>query len=210
MIRTWAREAFLCCNMRSERMLGLCRQSLGDDTPDAERLCAVSLLAQMLSEHRRLGRNTLKCITRQQLLDAGVPVCAAQAKKKKVAPKLSGSFLAYKEKADAARLAKGVKFTKLQNQECLKSLGRTFALLPSEELEDFKVTQKSRFAQKKVDWEEDKVSQQFPFTRDSGLSKTFVEHAGDRDLPLCEASFRRVVFEELELKPGALDPGFTA
>ena len=71
--------------------LALIRQASAHSDADIERICSSGLLSMILGEHRRMGREDPRWITRSQLLENGVLLRAAAAPKS--APQPGGAFV---------------------------------------------------------------------------------------------------------------------
>jgi hypothetical protein len=203
MINTWARVGFKYSNMTCERLLASIRAGLGDDLPDAERMCSSSVLTQMMTEHRRLGRSNPKCVTRSKLIDGGVPI---RATKRARVSKPAGSFLAYKQQMDSQRLASGIHLGVFEYRTWLASLGETFSSMPDEERQAFQDEVQRTHSRKQAEADEDPVDS---IPVDVGVLKTFVETEGDDSLPLKVDAFKRAVFEHLGKQGEGPEPGFT-
>ena len=76
LIKTWGWKAFRYTNMSTERLLALMQQSVKGDLPDAVRICGAGLLTQMMQEHKKLGRQSPKTLSRKYLVNLGVPIHA--------------------------------------------------------------------------------------------------------------------------------------
>ena len=74
-------KAFRYTNMSTERLLALMQQSVKGDMPDAVRICGAGLLTQMMKEHKKLGRQSPKTLSRKYLVNLGVPIHANTRKK---------------------------------------------------------------------------------------------------------------------------------
>jgi len=66
--------------MWSERCLALVRQAVGSQSVEAEKVAAAGLLAQVFSQHMKLGRDDPRVVQRKHLLEDGVPIKAAAKK----------------------------------------------------------------------------------------------------------------------------------
>jgi len=62
--------------MWSERCLALVRQAVGSQTVPAEKVAAAGLLAQIFSQHMKLGRDDPRVVQRKHLVQDGVPIRA--------------------------------------------------------------------------------------------------------------------------------------
>ena len=141
LIKTWGWRAFRYTNMITERLLALMQQSAKGDLPDAVRICGAGLLTQMMQEHKKLGRQSPKALSRKYLLDQGVPIHATtrarplRGKLRKTGPlRNTGPFILYKKDMDNKRIKDGIHFNGGQHYKWLRSLSETFRKLPEERL----------------------------------------------------------------------------
>ena len=71
-------HAFRFCNMNMERLFACFRQWVRSDNAEVERMLSTGFLGQWLQEHLRKGFQHPAHVTRQDLLEAGVPIRAGQ------------------------------------------------------------------------------------------------------------------------------------
>ena len=89
--------------MHCERLLALIRKMLGKEkSPDAERVCAVGLLGQLMSAHKQAGGMDPTTSTRAELLAMGAPL-VTEAPENVQRP---SAFFVFKNGQQALRKAK--------------------------------------------------------------------------------------------------------
>ena len=118
------------------------QQSVKGDVFDAMRICGAGLLTQMMQEHKKLGRQSPKTLSRKYLVNLGVPIHATTRQRpfvgggvrKKACSRTAGPFVLFKKDMDNKRIKDGIRFNGGQHYRWLRSLSETFRKLPEEQL----------------------------------------------------------------------------
>jgi hypothetical protein len=198
--------AYTFTNMCSERNLAQIRQAYGhDDSADSERICASGLLAQVLTEHTRLGGNDPRGWTRQQLVERGVPLRCTHNKKRKACSQ-SGTFVHWMEREEAQRRHQNLRLTKAEYLAWQKSKAAEFRELKVEEKEMQLQQCRSAHADKVVEAAE-VICRPTDLVRP--LIGTFVSKHGDRDAPYPTPAFERACWQSMGLPVADKFVGFT-
>ena len=137
--------AFKLTNMGTERQLALIRKAICDDHGVfAERMLSSGFVAQVLSEHVRLGRTNPRAVTRAQLLEAGVPLRAA-AGVKGVASSAGGVFPYWMRRKEHERKTSGISFNRDQYTRWQQARAAEWMDLPDEDKAVFAAQMNSEF-----------------------------------------------------------------
>lgn len=114
-------------DMWTERLLARVRQSYGGEAVDVERLASNGFLTQMVAEHLKGGGCDPRIVTRQQLLQDGVPLrCFQKARRSK--PR--GGFVNWMMKEEMERKKQGVMLSREEYRRWQKQKAAQWNELP--------------------------------------------------------------------------------
>ena len=203
-------NAFTMTNMSMERLLALIRRAMGGrmTSSDAEAVCAKGLLMQLLVEHTRAGGDNPKHVTREQLLQDGVPIAAAASVASSASDrKQCGPFVMFTNYENNQRKAAGIKLTKDAYRNFLNTLTVRWA---SEPLLRAMWLEKARNAHwtKKAN-EEDEHADINVECRDPGLYRTVVTEMGNKREPIGTAFFELAVRQMVGVRESDHMPVFS-
>jgi hypothetical protein len=172
-----------------ERLLALCRNAVSHETTDIERFAASGLLAQVLSEHKRLGHDDPRCVTRSQLIEDKVPIAAAAAAQKKARATRgpSSGFVHWMKKEEAKRKKSGTKLSREEYLVWQQSKGAEFNALPVE-----KKTLEMQEALKEFEDCKEEVCVEVPLECPSIL-KTVLDDVGNTRTPFTPEAFEHEI-----------------
>jgi hypothetical protein len=197
--------SFKFCNMWCERLLALIRQSCDGDGVDIERVCASGLVAQLLADHRRRGRDDPCSTTRGQLLEDNVPLQCASSGELHV----RGAFVNWMMKAESERKKSVGSLPKEEYKKWQRAKALEFSCLEQGEKDSEMQQSRAAFSEKEVEREEE---QNIEMDRHIGedFLRTIVDGLGDRRTPFTSTHFEAYVRTKLGVPSGARTPGFTA
>ena len=217
LLHTWV-LSFLFTNMWSERQLALFRRNIRGPDVDIERLVSVSLLAQILTEHRRLGRRDPRVQTKQELLDMGVPL---QCRRQERGPGQCGIFVKYFRKLDSERKEQNIQLKRPEWEAFRESCRIDFKNMDENDPRMQALLQEVQadYQAQVVEAEAAAGAETAAAAEDVAVPKaqqkhtrTFIDAVGDENSPLTEVSFARIArdFASAPCRRGSDVPGFTS
>ena len=190
-------------NMSSERLLALMRRSIGGSLgkETMEGICSKGFLCQLMAHHRQRGGEDPKTTSRAQLLEDGVPIRAAKPAK---SPKQCGTFIQFKNEADAVRKKGKVRFTREQYKRWEAALAVKWAQQSTTDRDMVLQNVRSNYSKKRAIEESDT-----PLVRDPGVYTTLVSACGDKSNPFCIDWYKHTLQHIMGLPDDAPTPAFT-
>jgi len=199
-------HAFTMTNMSMERLLALFRRALGGrmSSSDAEAVCAKGFLMQLLVEHTRLGGDSPKHVTREQLLEDGMPLAAASASSLPCKP-CSGFFF-FLGHENKQRKENGIKLSGTAYREFVNVLRVRWASSDPAFRDRWRTAAHAAWAAKIADDEPDDLDVD---CRDPGVYRSVVTEMGSTREPVDKKFFEVAVRSLVGAGENDPMPGFS-
>lgn len=203
--------SFPIVNMRSERELATVRHAQGnrDKRPELEAVIAKALLSMVMREHRRLGGEDPRYVTRKQLLEKEVPLACSKAGLGKTRKRTwTGTFVNWFNPINAERKKAGNKMS--------QALYSAFRDAHLKQWADMSAEEKNRELLKAREHHSEKIAgspsvcpDKLPAARSTCLYRNVVSECMSSATPLDAAWFEKIVRDESQIPPEAPMPGIS-